>query len=79
MEKIKKINDKIKYLDYQSADNSYKENLNSINEKIVELKQLLKLHSDDFNKDTKNYGYAGDLGYVLEQLKEAVNFLKNEE
>ena len=77
MEKIKKINDKIKYL--ESADNSYNETLNSINEKMVELKQLLELHNSKFKEMLKDYGYVGDLEYVFQQLIEAVNFLKNEE
>ena len=79
MEKIKKINEKLDKLNYSSTKGQYNETLNSINEKMVELKQLLRLHNSKFKEDIKNYGYVGDLEYVFSQLKEAVNFLKNEE
>jgi len=79
MEKIKKIKSQIDYLNNKSAEEYFNMRYKSIIEKIKELKILVNNLKGEFQNDKKNYGFSGSLGYVEDQLIEAVNFLKNEE
>jgi hypothetical protein len=40
-----------------------------INKSLKKIKSLLKEHKNRFLNDSKNYGYAGDLGSILEYLR----------
>lgn len=47
---------------YQAREMEIKKNLKAI-------KSLLKDHKNRFSNDPKNYGYAGDLGSILNYLR----------
>lgn len=54
----------------------YKEKQRQIDDLLKQLERGLKKHDKKFQKGMKNYGYIGDLGHVVEQLQEVVDFLK---
>jgi len=63
----------------RSADQTYKENTTAIQTAIQHLQAGLKDHGQEQAKEPGDYGFAGDVSHVLELLKQAVNFIRNEE
>ena len=54
----------------------YIEKSDEIGKKIKLLQKKLLLHKKDFNKNTSNWGYIGDLTYINDKLEEIESFLK---
>lgn len=54
--------------DYKDKQAKTKESLKRIGEKLAK-------HSADKRSDPRNWGYNGDLGFVLSQLSEIEQFL----
>ena len=61
------------------ASQSYRQKRQSIDSVLVELKNSILKHETKQKKDPDNYGYVGDLNYVLSQLKEMVGHLGDRE
>lgn len=59
-----------------TAQEKYNERQQSISELMKQMQELLKAHTKEQKQNPKNWGYAGELGYVEEQLQELVDFLK---
>ena len=59
-----------------TSEDMYKVRKKQISKLLSDLNSLLTKKDKAFSKDSKNYGYAGDLAYVQEQLEEIVKFLK---
>jgi hypothetical protein len=54
----------------------YKGKANEIDQKIKLLQEKLEKHKIDFEINSTNWGYIGDLSYINEKLDEVVSFLK---
>jgi len=63
-------------VDGNDSDGTYKERQKEVQKLLKSIASKLKKHSDTQKKDPKNWGYAGDLGNIVEILKEADSFLK---
>lgn len=59
-----------------SAKDTYKVRQKEIATHIKLLQAKLKKHEQAFKKNTTNWGYAGDLGWVKEKLAEVNGFIK---
>jgi len=59
-----------------TAKIKYEEQQIQIKENLDLLKQKLKNHQLDFSKKSTNWGYVGDLEFILNHLKEINQFLK---
>ena len=57
--------------DVKTRYNTFKK---EINDKMVSIKKLLKIHDKEFSKEG-NWGYVGDYGHVLELLTQIEEFL----
>jgi hypothetical protein len=53
----------------------YEEQQSQIQNELALLKQKLKQHQKKFNAEPSNWCFVGDLGNVLEKLKEVNQFL----
>ena len=58
-----------------SAKKEFLDKEAEIKGELVLLKKLLINHKKAFNKDEKNWGYVGSLGYILQELKNLNSFL----
>ncbi len=65
----------------QTAKQAYEARMKQINERLATIRQELDRHQREFKQDGKerDWGYAGDLGYVGEQIRIIEAFLKNED
>ena len=54
----------------------YKEKTEEIEKKIKLLEEKLIKHKSDFEENSGNWGYIGDVSYINEKLDEIVSFLK---
>ena len=63
----------------KGSDKAYRSRRRNVNKLLVRLDVLLRNADEDFAKDSKNYGHAGSMANVEEQLIESVNFLSNGE
>lgn len=61
----------------EDAKTRYKKNQTEIAKKIKTLQDKLKKHAAQFEKDNKNWGYVGDVGYINEQLDALQGFINN--
>lgn len=52
----------------QTAAEAYAARLGECNELVETLRYQLQVHAARQEADPKNWGFAGDLGYVIEQL-----------
>ena len=59
-----------------TAQQQYNQTRNDINTILQQLNELLDEKDKQAKNDAKNWGHAGDLGYIKEQLTTIVNFLK---
>jgi hypothetical protein len=57
------------------ANKGYKQKCKEIDKELATLGKKLKLHNDRQSADITNWGFVGDLGYVLEKLKEMNTFI----
>ncbi|HTA84526.1 MAG TPA: hypothetical protein VK783_16400 [Bacteroidia bacterium] len=57
------------------AEIKYAEKQNQIKSELVMLQEKLQRHQVSYNKNTTNWGCIGDLGHILEQLKQLNQFL----
>ena len=57
------------------ANKKYQENQNQIKNELTILKDKLNRHKKAYCKDSTNWGYVGDLGHILTQVKELNQFL----
>ena len=62
-----------------TAKQQYDQTRSEINSLLMQLSELLKTKDKLAENDVNNWGYAGDLGYIKEQLTDIVNFLNNNE
>jgi hypothetical protein len=53
----------------------YAEKQKHIQNELVLLQEKLQRHQVSYNKNTNNWGCVGDLGHILEQLKQLNQFL----
>jgi hypothetical protein len=58
------------------ADRDYKDKAVRIKTVIGLLQTVLKRHAERQKADKTNYGYSGDLGHVLDELRGLVDLLK---
>jgi len=67
----------------ESAEQAYQRNTTAIAQALREITQLLKRHAAEFKgpqgHQGKNWGYPGDLSYVLDHLHQVRAFLKGED
>jgi hypothetical protein len=59
-----------------TAKESYVKKKSDIKKEIAILEKKLLKHSNNFKKNPTNWGYVGDLGYILTELKNINMFLK---
>lgn len=65
-----------KYLnESKDANTAYKERYKSVLSNLDKLKKLMKKHSVKQAKSPMDWGYAGDIGYVDDELTELLNHL----
>lgn len=57
------------------AKEKYTEQQSQIQSELALLKQKLKKHQKEFNNKPSNWCFVGDLGHILEKLKEINQFL----
>lgn len=57
------------------AKTKYTEQLRQIESELALLKEKLKKHQKEFNTKPSNWSFVGDLGHVLEKVKELNQFL----
>jgi hypothetical protein len=65
--------------DTRTAQQAYNENMAAIQAAIQKLQAGLKEHRKEQAKDPRNYGYPGDLGYVLDLAQQAARFINGED
>ena len=53
----------------------YEEKQAEIKNELVILNDKLKNHKKIYSKDKTNWGYIGDLGYIISHLKELNKFI----
>jgi len=56
----------------KSALSTYKKNYSSVLKNMDKLKSILKKHSAEQKKEPTNWGYAGDLDYINNELSDIV-------
>ena len=54
----------------KTAKMAYEEAQTEIKRQIKLLQATLKLHEAEFNKDTKNWGFVGDVNHVKSEIKD---------
>lgn len=59
----------------RTAAQAYRDNSDRIHKATVRLSIALKAHARRQAADARNWGFAGDLGYVAEVLEEALAFI----
>lgn len=57
------------------ASSKYNELMIKLENDLVLLNEILEKHQTDFNQDSTNWGYIGELGYVSEKIDEVMKFL----
>lgn len=60
-----------------NTSTKYNQLMIKIENDLILLYEKLKKHQKEFNKDSSNWGYVGDLEYVSNEIDEVVKFLKN--
>lgn len=60
----------------ENADEAYKNKVKEIDHVMKILHQRLKKQHEDQKKDSGNWGFVGNLSYVIEQLQDIVHFLR---
>lgn len=76
---MERYKNKSKIEEASSADNTYKAHSKEIASLMKDLQKLLKDHAKQQSKEPLNWGYTGDLGYLVVQMRELVQFLSNQE
>ncbi len=51
--------------------------MDKIENDLTLLKEKLKKHQKDFNRNNTNWGFIGDLEYVSNEIDEVVKFFNN--
>ncbi len=59
-----------------TAVEDYQRRKESIEALLAELRMKLDIHAQRASADSRNWGYPGDLGHVMEELGEIVGFLR---
>ena len=59
----------------ESADDAFKRNLSDVNGMLKKVKKAIDNTEKKQKADPMNYGFAGSMGYVREQLENIVSFL----
>jgi len=62
----------------KEASEAYRETLQSIRQRMTEIKGLLNQHNERANQKPKFWTFQGDLSYVLGELDGVRNFLAEE-
>jgi Flp pilus assembly protein TadD len=62
----------------RTAAEVYDERDAAITAVLNRLQDGLAAHRREAHADPKNWGFVGDLGYVLDRLDEAVSFIRGE-
>lgn len=62
-----------------TANDSYKEQAQNINNQIAELQALLAKHAAEQSGSPRNWGFVGDLGAISRNLNDTIAFLKGED
>ncbi|WP_281635758.1 hypothetical protein [Flavobacterium marginilacus] len=57
------------------ASKRYNELIIKLETDLILLNEKFKKHQKDFNQDTTNWGYVGELGFVSEKIDEVLKFL----
>ncbi len=50
------------------ANERYIQLSNEVEQQIKVLQQMLKGHKEKQSKDTRNYGFVGDMAYILDKI-----------
>ena len=58
----------------QTASQAYKARLTQLQKQIKRIEDALKTHTND----GLNWGHVGDLGYLIDELKTAADFITGE-
>lgn len=53
----------------------YETKSKEIEQKLSKMKVIIKKHKRQFEKNSTNWGYLGDLIYLEDKLDEMINFL----
>ena len=59
----------------RTASGRYAMRANEIRLALAEIRALLRRHAREQAKDPTNYGYAGSLAHVAEELRDVAGFL----
>jgi len=57
------------------ANAAYRAARERLDERLNNLNHLVRTHAEEQFKDKKNWGFVGDMNYVIEILDQAVEFL----
>ncbi len=61
-----------------NADQAYRSRLRETRKLLSDIEKALLTHEKRQKEDNKNWGFAGDLGRVKEDLTDTLKFLRNE-
>jgi hypothetical protein len=60
-----------------NTSTKYNQLMDKIENDLTLLKEKLKKHQKDFNRNNTNWGFIGDLEYVSNEIDEVVKFFNN--
>ena len=63
----------------QTATEAYRDRMTDVRSLMDLLKTELRLHERKAKADLRNWGYAGDLGYIKDRLTDAIAFIGNKD
>jgi hypothetical protein len=61
-----------------NADQAYRSRLRETRRLLSDIEKALSTHEKEQKEDKGNWGFAGDLGRVKEDLTDILKFLRNE-
>ncbi len=60
-----------------NTSTKYNQLMIKIENDLILLKEKIKKHQKDFNRNNTNWGFIGDLEYVSNEIDEVVKFFNN--
>lgn len=68
----------MKEVNISTANESYINQIQEIEKELKKLTHNIKNHKSKQKLEPNNWGYSGDIGYILGQIKECNQFLTNQ-
>lgn len=62
-----------------SAQEAFDREFANANDKLLQIKVALEDYKAEYQNDPRNWGYAGSLEHVCNELEDILNFLTNKE